>query len=70
MKQEVAGDPRTGIIPLAPPEKLKRRLKDGPLLIAQPFRINPRSTQPLIERLTFRGHDNASLAVAFRAPEV
>jgi hypothetical protein len=28
VKQEVAGDPRTGIILLAPSKKLKRRLKD------------------------------------------
>jgi hypothetical protein len=70
VEQEVASDPRTGVIPLAPLEELKRRFKDGPLLIAQLFRINFRSMQPLFECLTFRGHGNASLAVAFRAAEV
>ena len=70
VKQEVAGDPRTGIVPLAPPQKFKRRLQDGLLLIAQLFRIDLRPTQPLFERLTFRGHDNASLVVSPHAAEV
>jgi len=69
VQQEVNGDPRTGIVPLASLEELKRCVEDGPLLISQPFRRNLRPTQPLLELLTFRGHGTASLAVAFLAVE-
>lgn len=69
-EQEMTGNPRTGIVSLALPKELKRRMKDGPLLIAQLIRRNLRPAQPLLEPLTFRGHGNASLAVAFPAAEV
>jgi hypothetical protein len=66
----MAGDPRTGIVPLALLKELKRRAKNGPLLIAQLIRRNLRPAQPLLETLTFLGHGNASLTVAFPAAEV
>jgi hypothetical protein len=70
MKQEVTGDPRSGVVPVGLLKKLKGCVKNGSLLIAQPFRTNLRPVQPLFERLTFRGHANASLAVASPAAEV
>jgi len=70
VKQKVTGDARRGVVPAAPLKELKRCMKHGPLFVAQAFRPNPRPVQPLLERLTFRGHANASLAVAFPAAEV
>jgi hypothetical protein len=49
---------------------VKRRVKNGSLLIAQPFWANLRPVQPVLEGLTFRGHANASLGVAVPAAEV
>jgi hypothetical protein len=40
------------------------------LLIAQRCRRKSRPTQPLLERLTFRGHGTAPLTGAFPAAEV
>ncbi len=70
MKQEVTGDPESGVVPLGLLKKLKGCVKNGTLLIAQPFRANLRPLQPVLEALTFRGHANASLGVAFPAAEV
>jgi hypothetical protein len=61
--QKMTGDPRSGIVPVAPSKELKSCLKHGPLLIAQPFRPHPRPLQPLFERLIFRGHAPASPTV-------
>ena len=69
-EQEMTGDPGTGIVPVALLKELKCCMKDGSLLIAQSFRCHLRLAQPLFERLTFLGHGNASLAVAFPAAEV
>jgi len=63
VKQEVPGHPRSGIPPVPLLKKLKRRFEDRALLIAQPPRRNPCRTQPLLERLTFRGHRKPSLRV-------
>jgi hypothetical protein len=51
-------------------KKLKGCVKNGSLLIAQPFWANLRPLQPVLEGLTFRGHANASLGVAVPAAEV
>jgi hypothetical protein len=70
MEQEVTGDPRSGVVPLGLLKKLKGCVKNGSLLIAQPFWANLRPAQPVLEGLTFRGHANASLGVAFPAAEI
>lgn len=70
MKQEMTGDPGTGIVPVALLKELECRMKDGSLLRAQSLRCHLRPEQPLFERLTFLGHGNASLAVAFPAAKV
>jgi hypothetical protein len=70
VKQEVTGDARRGVVPVAPLKELKRCVKNGTLFVAQAFRPNLCPVQPLFERLTFRGHANASLAVASPAAEV
>jgi len=69
-EQEMTRDPGTGIVPGALLKELKCCMKDGPLLIAQSFRRHLRLAQPRFERLTFLGHGNASLALAFPAAEV
>jgi len=70
VEQEMTGDPSTRIVPLALLKEAKRCMKDGPLLMAQSFRRDLRPAQPLFEHLPFRGHGNASLAVASPAAEV
>lgn len=69
-EQEMTGDPGTGIVPAALLKELKCCMKDGSLLLVQSLRCHLRLAQPLFERLTFLGHGNASLAVAFPAAEV
>jgi hypothetical protein len=69
-EQEMTGDSGTGIVSGALLEELECCIKDGPLLIAQSFRGHLRLSQPLLERRTFLGHGNASLAIAFPAAEV
>jgi hypothetical protein len=61
VEQEVAGNPRGGVVPLALLKELECGIKDGPLLIVQPLRRNPRPTQPLLKPMTFRSHAAASM---------
>jgi len=70
VKQKVTGDARSGVVSVAPLKELKRCVKNGTLFVAQAFRPNLCPVQPLFECLTFRGHANASLAVASPAAEV
>lgn len=63
-KQEVADDPRTGIIPVTVLEELKCCLEDCTLLIIQPIGRHLRRLQPLLKCLTFLGHGIASLVVS------
>lgn len=69
-EQKIAGDPRSGVVSIAGLKEMKYRLEDGLLLIAQLLGQDLRPMQPLFERLTFLGHGNASLTVAFPAAEV
>jgi hypothetical protein len=69
-EQEMTRDPGTGIVPRTLLKELKCCMKSGTLLIAQSFQRHLRLAQPLFERLTFLGHGNTSLALAFPAAEV